>query len=616
MQGHRRPEAPGSHPFHVARGRLPRAVVAALALGAIAPSVAGAAGTFYVDSILACSNNGPGTEAVPYCSITAALNKQGGPGTTILVKSGTYREQVSVPVSGASGSPLVIRALGSPTVDGADRFGLASQWALFSGDVWLASTVTWSPVQVFADVGRLSASTADPALLPAGTFRYVAGEGLYVNAGGGNPGTHGTAVGRRFNGFHLSGRSWVTIDGFTVVRADEKGIELELASDNCEIRSNFVSFCASSGISLVGCADGLIDGNRVSRNSFHGIELRAGSTGCVIQDNESSDNLDSGLPIATGIYLAGSPDNRIQRNRVHGNEDTGIEIQTGSDNCISLQNVSYQNGDHGFEHLFAVGTVNIGNVAWANHTDGFSIEGDALGTSLYDCIAVDNGILAQGFDLYADTSSTAGLTSDYNIFWNSTSQKPIKYHGVQYATVAAYSTAWGEDTHSLQADPMFSDLANGIFHLLPGSPAIDSGTSGVAFWPAADAQGLPREDDPGVANTGGGVIPFTDRGAFEFRVSLVAVGNPQPSAGVALSGAFPNPARGTVAFSLDLPAAANVEWSVFDLQGRRLGGGTGWRPAGRSLVSWNEGRGIVAGVRFARFVVDGQTMARRFVTVR
>ena len=59
----------------------------------------------------------------------AALNRVGGPGTTILVKPGTYREQVTVPVSGASGSPLVIKALGTVIIDGADSFEQPALWA-------------------------------------------------------------------------------------------------------------------------------------------------------------------------------------------------------------------------------------------------------------------------------------------------------------------------------------------------------------------------------------------------------------------------------------------------------------------------------------------------------
>src|SRR5207247_963506 len=48
-----------------------------------------AAGTFYVDtSNPACSDLGPGTEAQPYCTISAALADHAGPGTAIIVKPG------------------------------------------------------------------------------------------------------------------------------------------------------------------------------------------------------------------------------------------------------------------------------------------------------------------------------------------------------------------------------------------------------------------------------------------------------------------------------------------------------------------------------------------------
>src|SRR5215813_10467846 len=57
---------------------------------AIDPRTASAAGTYYVDNSgnAPCSSNGPGTEDHPFCTIGAALTRVGGPGTTILVKSG------------------------------------------------------------------------------------------------------------------------------------------------------------------------------------------------------------------------------------------------------------------------------------------------------------------------------------------------------------------------------------------------------------------------------------------------------------------------------------------------------------------------------------------------
>ena len=50
--------------------------------------------------------------------------------------------------------------------------------------------------------------------------------------------------------------------------------------------------------------------------------------------------------------------------------------------------------------------------------------------------------------------------------------------------------------------------------------------------------------------------------------------------------------------------------------GRKLAGGSEWRPAGRSLVRWSDPRGASAGVRFARFAIEGERFQRRFVTVR
>jgi len=591
-------------------------VVLGLTLALTRPTIALGA-TYYVDkSIPTCSNNGPGTEVQPFCSILAAILKKAGPGTTLVVKAGTYREQVTVPASGASGNPLVITAQGTVTVDGADSYTSPAQWTPFAGNVWLAASVTWSPYQVFLDSGRLTSSSANPASLPADAFTYVAGVGLYVNAGGVNPADRAAMVGRRLNGFHLTGASWVTIEGFTVIRSDEKGIELEASADNVIVRNNTVSLCGSNGISLLSCSDGLIEGNRVFDNWHHGIELRVGCSANTIQDNVSYRNRGSG--VATGIYLAGSSDNVLHRNRTYENQDSGIEIQSGSDNCVSTQNLSYRNGDHGFQHLFAHGTLNAGNVAWANHTDGFSIEGSSPTTTLYNCIAANNGVGISRFNLYVDASSSAGFTGDHNIFWNSTSQNPIKFNGVQYSTVAAFSTASGTDGQTLQTDPLFVNPVGDDFHLLAASPAIDSGLSGFQFWPGFDAQGYARVDDPGSVNLGAGPIDYADRGAFEYQTSTTGVGD-GTSAEIALSEAFPNPAGPTVSFLISLPRAAKVEWGVFDLQGRRLGGGETWRPAGRSLVRWDTAAGTRAtggGIRFARVTVDGRTFARRFVTIR
>lgn len=575
------------------------------------------AATLYVDSNnLACTDLGSGTPSAPYCTILAAV-AAAGPGTTILVSPGVYREEVNVSNSGASGNPLVIQALGAPVVvDGADDFSSPSQWAPVSGNVWLASSVSWPPLQVFADGVRLTSSTAPPAALPSGSFEYVGGTGLYVNAGGGNPAAHRTAVGHRRFGFHISGRSWVTIDGFVVTRQDDKAIFAEAGSSHVTISRNTVSLSQSNGIAAFGCDNMLVASNVVSLVSHHGISFRLGTTASTIQDNKSFDNVRTDVHFANGIYLAGSPANLIQRNQLHGNDDTGLEIQSGSNNCVSLQNVSFSNGDHGFEHLLATGTVNVGNVAWGNHTDGFSLEGSATGTQIQDCIAVDNGLTVNEFDFYVDAGSAFDLVSDYNIFWNSTSQAPIKYGNVTYPLLSSFVTASGHDSHSTQANPRFLAPGAGDFGLQAGSPAIDAGTSLAPNWPATDAEDHSRVDDVATPNTGAGPVPYTDRGAFEFQSALVAVDPSLSLARVRLSDPVPNPASNRVSLVLGLPDASHLEWGVFDVGGRAIWSESREVGAGATELRWLRTQAsapVAAGLYFVRVQVPGQVVVRRFV---
>ena len=485
-----------------------------------------AAGIYYVDNTsAACSNSGPGTEAQPYCTISAAVSARGGPGTTIYVKPGIYREQVNLSVSGASGSPLVIQALGGTvTIDGADDFSGTGKWSAYSGNVYRASSVTWSPVQVIIDVTRLTPSTASPASLPTNSFTYVSGQGLYVNFGGDNPGAHQVNVGHRSYCFSAYTRSYITIDGFQLLHTEDRGVNLGSSCTNVTVTHCNASWNWRYGIFAQGGSGFLFGSNTCSDNQDHGISLISGTTNSTIEDNECARNARLDIREANGIYLYGCPGNVLRRNRTHDNQDTGLHIQTGSNGNLLYLNRSWNNGDHGFDHLLATNNIHIGDVAYGNYKDGFSIEGSATGQQLYNCIAIDNGLTTNEFDLWVDSASTSGFVSDYNIFWNSTSQTPFKYISTQYSTLAAYQAASGKDAHSIQANPRFVNPGAGDFHLLSGSPAIDSGNSGVTNWPALDADGQARVDDPATANTGTGPIAYGDRGSFEY----VNVGVPHP----------------------------------------------------------------------------------------
>jgi parallel beta-helix repeat protein len=477
--------------------RDPRACAAAW-LAAVLIAIPGSspqAATYFVDRASAtCSNSGPGTEIRPYCSISAAVGARGGPGVTIVVAPGTYTEQVSITASGAPGSPLVLQAGRGVVLDGADDFSDPAQWAQRSGNVWLAAGVTWAPLQVFAEGARLTPSTAAPASLPSRSFTWVPGEGLYVNAGGGNPAGLEPRVGRRKYGFSLYARSWITIEGFTILHTEDRGINAGTACTNLTIARNTVRYANKPGIQVSGGSGMRIASNIVSDNNDHGISLTAGVTASVIEDNESFRNARPAERAANGIYLFGSPGDTLRGNRLHDNQDTGLHLQSGSNDCVAYLNRSWNNGDHGYDHLGASGTIHVCDLAYGNHKDGFSIEGASPGTEIHRSIAVNNGLTTNEFDLWVDLASTPGFVSNDNLFWNSTRQPPVKYDATLYGSVAKYSAASGQDTRSLQADPRFVNPAAGDFRLQPGSPAIGSPGARGPGWSATEAFGCSPAD--------------------------------------------------------------------------------------------------------------------------
>ena len=489
----------------------------------------------YVDGAHpACSDAGPGTESQPYCTISAAVAAHAGPGSVIVVRPGVYREQVTVPASGAAGNPFIVRAEGEGVViDGADDLSSTSSWLPYSGDVWLAPSVSWSPKQVIVDgVPYASVSGSPSALLPE-QFYWKAGEGLYLDAGGGNPGLRQTFAGRRNFGFFLSGSSWVTIEGFEVTRAEDRGFQLQNGSSNVTMRGNTVSFAYRNGIQIVGGSGQVIEDNQVSDNGDHGIALISGVTGSTVGNNESFRNVRPASSGANGIYLFGAPANVIVGNRVHDNQDTGLQIQSGSNDCLAAQNRSWMNGDHGFDHLYVTGTSHVGDVAWGNRNCGFIVQGTSTGTRIQNCVASDNGLQTGLFNLSVDASSVAGLDSDSNVFWNSNGQPGFRIGATPYATLAQFQAASGQETWSLEADPRFVNPVAGDFQLAYGSPAVDSGDSGVPGWPALDAEGYSRADDLTVWNSGAGSVAYADRGSLEYQPTPPSVNfAATPSTGV------------------------------------------------------------------------------------
>jgi parallel beta-helix repeat protein len=259
--------------------------------------------------------------------------------------------------------------------------------------------------------------------------------GLYVNLGGDNPGSHLTFVGRRSNGFRVSGQSWVEIRDFTIRRTDDNGIYFLSGASNGVIEGNTVTLSGAAGIAVVGSTSILVESNVTSYNHSHGIYLRNLTTDSTVTNNESFGNRRVGGAGTNGIKVEGSSDPNtpspcerilVKNNRLHDNQDTGLQINFSNDN-LSLNNRSWNNGDHGFDHLNGMGNIHSGDVAWGNHNDGFSFEAGATNSVLLNSIAAGNGLTTGRFELLVDNQSLTGFISDYNILWKPNSDPLVRY---------------------------------------------------------------------------------------------------------------------------------------------------------------------------------------------
>ena len=150
-----------------------------------------------------------------------------------------------------------------------------------------------------------------------------------------------------------------------------------------------------------------------------------------------------------------------------------------------------------------------------NTTSGINVEGNSTGATIANNVSVDNGINspAREGNIYVHSSSVAGTSANYNLvhLTQTAGQTMYAWNAQNFATLAAMRLAFPNvEQNGIQDDPGW----NSDFHLLAGSPAIDSANSGASGASACDAEGDERVDS-GEPNFGAGPRAYDDRGAFE-----------------------------------------------------------------------------------------------------
>ena len=335
-------------------------------------------------------------------------------------------------------------------------------------------------------------------------------------------------VSGQLRGIELIGRSWVTIEGFNVSSTVQNGIYVKSCA-NVTIRNNHVSHAGVSttgntfaGISVSETTDSLISGNTTEDNSDSGIYLNSNVSNVTVEGNVSARNARVYIRAASGIEVR-SPGNIIRGNVCHDNEDSGIAVKPfaagvpAPDNLI-VNNVTYGNTVHGIAVSASQSQRIVGNTVYANGESGIDLSTTSSQSLIANNISVDNATSGGGTvgNIRVDSGSTTGTTLDYDLVYRSQPGTMISWAGTSYASLAAFASATGKESHGLEGAPMWVSPADADFRLTIGSPAIDSADSGASGAQGSDFSGGARIDEPVTLDTGVGPRSFDDRGAYEY----------------------------------------------------------------------------------------------------
>lgn len=402
------------------------------------------------------NDNNTGTEESPWLTITKATNTLVA-GDTVLIKEGTYNENVLIKNSGSPGKIITFTAYpgDSVTIDGK---GLSVD--MYDGLVQIpgSSYVKLSGLRVINSgftgimVGRDYETNALPSniILEKNFIGNTASSAIYVEDG-----------------------KDITIDGNEITKAQT----LEgLSQRNHET------------ISLVNVNGFEIKNNKLYQNNAESIDVKDGSSNGRIHHNDIS------LHQSAGIYIDAwsrtSSDIEIFSNIIHDGRDSGRGIALAVENGGVLKNIQ------AFNNLIYRNAATGVDISWYSkgHVDNILIAGNTI---------YNNGLV---------NDWGGGISVDYNSATNVTIRNNIvsknNHYSIQVRDAAAvvdhnlidgyigeqYET---KGSYSIEGDPQFVNPANADFHLKSTSPAIGVGSSDGAPYTDFDGNGRGAAYDVG-----------------------------------------------------------------------------------------------------------------------
>ncbi len=461
---------------------------------------------YYVDGALGNDQNDGLSLATAWKTIQKSFTSAVA-GSTVMIKGGTYFEQLTVRVSGTAGNPVTFTSYNNEQViiDGSKISG-TTILTIADRKYLVFSNLTVQNITKNNAVGILVSASKNGGASDL-TFRNVKVKRInWTTSASTTPGNN-----QNSQPFIVYGYGSAQANAIT-----------NLVVDSCEFASNITGY--SESLSLDGNIDGFtITNNNVHDNSNIGIAA-IGHYG--VSSNSQVDQARNGLirgntcfnnragyATSAGIYVDGGRDIKIDRNISYqngygievGHEENGTASNiTVTNNLIYLNEVTgiaiggYDSGTSGQ----VINSVFRNNTLFKNNTlnDG---SGEFYMTKASNCTIGNNVFYTNNqntlFSL-ENISPQSGNIIDYNVWYTpggNASDIWINWRNTGYDTFADYRSKTGQDAHSAFKDPLFINVGTAPdLHVRTGSPCLRTGN---AAW-ITDATEKDLEGNPRVVN--------------------------------------------------------------------------------------------------------------------
>src|SRR3990172_2296655 len=400
------------------------------------------------------SDLNPGTEEEPWLTIQKAADTMVA-GDTVYVKEGTYIEDITVANSGRPGGLITFKAYESDRV-----------------------------VIDLSGVDEVAFNFNDKDYIRLEGFEFAGGSiAIYNNNG------RYTTVGLVISNNYVHD---TTEDGIFL-----RGVNESLVTGNKVINAGAPGY---GSCIVIGGAENVIEYNEVSNpGDEDGIKTWGDKT--VIRGNYI--RWMNGTGHSDGVQIQSGKNIILEENVIENARSQALMAKSISDPLSGIEGLIVRNNLIYITSDFPeAGTIRL-NIHSAPNAKIYNnvVSGGIMGLRLAETSfgEVKNNIFFNNRDSNSVDPETSSV--DYNIYW-----------GVDQGTPDQNGD---NGTHSRFIDPQFLDAESYDFHLQPLSPAIDAGLSDGA--PLADKEGNLRYDDYITPNTGEGIYPYYDIGAFEYR---------------------------------------------------------------------------------------------------